>query len=138
MNLQDDIDKINKKENRSLHEEKILEINNRKQLSNVITLKDYDRMKVEDLLIFDKRNFLKFYFDSILTKHSFLKAFIFKTALIPFYIRIILFFLEISVSFALNAIFYSDSFISEKNKVVLTTNMVNLYLLLFFYKYKIS
>jgi len=108
---------------------KIELIKNRKQISNSFTLKDYDYMTIDDLLVFDKRGFFKFYWDSILTRHDFLRAFIYKTALIPFSIRIILFFLQISVAFALNAIFYSDSYISEKNKVVLTTKMV---IILFF------
>lgn len=100
-------------------------IKDRIDISNMITLKDYYNMSVDELLVFDKRGFLKFYWDSILTRHDFLRAFIYKTVLKPFYIRIILFFLEISVAFALNAIFYSDSYVSEKNKVVLTTKMVN-------------
>ena len=99
-------------------------IKDRNEVSNMITLKDYDNMTVDELLVFDKRGILKFYWDSILIRHDFLRAFIYKTVLKPFYIRIILFFLQISVSFALNAIFYSDSYVSEKNKVVLTTRMV--------------
>ena len=83
-------------------------------------------MSVENLVIFDKRGFWRFYWDSLLIRHDFLKAFVYKSVLTPFYIRIILFFLSMSVAFALNAIFYSDSFISEKNKVVLVTKMVNL------------
>ncbi len=94
-------------------------------ISNNLTLKDYNNIPVEELPLLDKRGFFKFYWDTILTRHDFLRAFIHKTVLKAFYIRIILFFLEISVAFALNAIFYSDSYISEKNKVVLSTKMVS-------------
>jgi len=127
LNLKDDNNsQIEKKDYIFLNDQKENIIRNRTQISNIITLKDYDRMKIDDLLVYDKRGFVKFYWDCILTRHDFLRAFIFKTALKPFYIRIILFFLQISVAFALNAIFYSDSYISEKNRVILTTNMVNI------------
>lgn len=128
LKMKDDFLKENENfQNINQLEPKVIIIN-KIEISNMITLKDFDIMDVNDLLLFDKRSFLKFYWDSILTRHDFLRAFIYKTALKPFYIRIILFFLQISVAFALNAIFYSDSYISEKNKVVLTTKMVYLFI----------
>jgi hypothetical protein len=82
-------------------------------------------MSIDELIAFDKRTFFSFYWNCIYVKHDILRAFIYKTGLNPFFIRIIIFFTGISLTFALNAIFYSDEYISQKNKITLKTNYVN-------------
>lgn len=96
----------------------------RKDFTGEKTLKDYDLMSVDELIACDDRSFSVFYWNTIYSKHLFLRAFVYKTGIDPFYVRIPIFFTSLSINFALNAIFYSDEFISEKNDVVLDSNMV--------------
>jgi hypothetical protein len=91
-----------------------------------ISLKDWDYMSVDELIALDKRSFFRFYWNCIYLKHDILRTFVYKTGLNPFFIRIIIFFTGISITFALNAIFYSDEYISQKNKFKLKTNYVNI------------
>jgi len=102
----------------------------RKILGNFdLYIRDFNFVKIDELFVFDKRSFWKFFCDSLLTKHVLFNAFCYKTGLTPYYIRLSFFFLELCLAFVLNAVFYSDSYISERNRTVLTTDMVIFYFL---------
>lgn len=120
LNLKDDENDIVRKKSRT-------EIN-RVQSIGKITLKDWDFMSVDELIALDKRSFCTFYWNTIYVRHDILRGFIYKTSLNPFYIRIPIFFTAVSIAFALNAIFYSDEYISQKNDIVLDGNYVIKYL----------
>jgi hypothetical protein len=87
-----------------------------KNLSKNFTLRDYKDMNYEDFIKYDNRTFGEYYRDRLFILHSFFKAFFYKSLIIPQSIRIIAFFLLISFSFALNAIFYTDKFIQDRTK----------------------
>jgi hypothetical protein len=78
------------------------------------TDRDYIEMSVEESIQLDKRGFRLYYWKRLSKTHIFLVAFYYKTLWKPQHIRIIAFFLSISYYFALNAIFYSDNFISAR------------------------
>ena len=100
----------------------------RKDLTNKVSKKDYDLMKIDDLIRYDKRSIYQYYWDCLQQKHEVLYSFFYKTTLINYFIRITLFFTVISMLFAFNALFYSDSFISERNR----TLEISILVLLFF------
>lgn len=87
-------------------------------------IRDFKFVRIDELFVFDKRSFCKFYCDTLLTKHVIINSFCYKTGITPYYIRLLFFFLELCLAFVLNAVFYNDSYISERNRTVLTTNMV--------------
>jgi hypothetical protein len=80
----------------------------------VYTDKDFAEMTVEESIAYDRRSFALYYWKALIRTHLVLSAFIYKTLIKPQYIRIIACFLSISYYFALNAIFYSDSFIQAR------------------------
>jgi hypothetical protein len=84
--------------------------------TNSFTYLDYINMTYDEILAFDQRSFFNFYLQLLLNSHIFLRAFFLKTFLVPQSLRIISFFLVSSFSFALNAIFYSDTYIQERTQ----------------------
>ena len=83
---------------------------------NSYTYKDYDNMTYDEIVIMDTRDFFRFYFDRLMERHIFFTAFVLKTFIVPQALRITSFFLGVSFSFALNAIFYSDSYIQQRTQ----------------------
>ena len=96
----------------------------RSEFTERISLKDWDYMSIDELIALDKRSFSTFYWNYIYVRHDILRAFFYKTGLNPFFVRICIFFTGVSIAFALNAIFYSDQYISDKNNFVLASNLV--------------
>lgn len=88
-----------------------------------LTMKDYEEMTFDQLIIYDKRSFFKYYFDTILEEHCILEI-IFKRSLVyPKLFRTSLLFFSFSLDFALNAIFYSDSYISARHSTAVSTDI---------------
>lgn len=80
----------------------------------VLTLKDYETMKFEDLILYDKRSFVTYFIQTFMIEHSILEIIFIRSLLIPKLIRILLLFSCFSIDFTLNAVFYSDDYISSK------------------------
>jgi hypothetical protein len=97
-------------------------------------IRDFNFIKIDELFVLDNRSFCKFYCDTIFAKHTLFFTFFYKTGIMPYHIRLLFFFLELVLGFVLNAIFFTDSFISEKNRTILITDLViiNIYLINFF------
>jgi hypothetical protein len=86
------------------------------------TDRDLAEMSVDDSIKNDKRGFWSYYWKRLTTTHMLLRAFYYKTLWQPQYVRITTFFLSISYYFALNAIFYSDNFITARQSYVQSAN----------------
>jgi hypothetical protein len=80
------------------------------------TNRDYQLMTVDESLLYDKRTFLEYYFKVLIRTHLIIRAFYYKSIIVPQFIRIIAFFLSVSLYFALNAIFYTDDFIVARSQ----------------------
>jgi hypothetical protein len=81
-------------------------------LLNQITIKDYEYLQtIKDCMKFNKRTFKSYLWDGLVYKHRLLSV-IFKHSLIdPFYLRISKLIFDISLTFGLNAMTYSDYYI---------------------------
>lgn len=88
---------------------------NRKNELHDFTINDYNRMSVAQALKYDQRSNWQYFWDRLKFVHYFIHAFLVERNQIPQVLRIAAFGFFISFQFALNAIFFSDSYISEKN-----------------------
>lgn len=79
------------------------------------TIKDYEKMNLEQEIKYDKRSNIHYYWDHLKFNHLVISAFIVKRNSVPQFIRVISLLFFISFQFALNAIFFTDSYISQKN-----------------------
>lgn len=86
------------------------------------TLGDYAKMTVEEELKYDKRSFWQYFKDIMFSTHIILVAFVAKANRLPVFIRITQLLFFISFQFALNAMFYTDDFISQKNDLPKLSN----------------
>ena len=81
------------------------------------TINDYNKMTVNQVLVYDKRSYKQYYWDGVQFSHMVLNAFYVDRNMVPAPMRVISLCFFISFQFALNAIFFSDSYISEKNNL---------------------
>jgi len=72
-------------------------------------------MEIEEMLLYDRRGTLRFFWDLISQKHDLVQTFYVISVLEPRFMKIILFYLQISLQFMFNAIFYSDDLIEARN-----------------------
>lgn len=79
--------------------------------NNIIEVKKKSKI---DKFLQDDRKIFQYIWSEIKEKHSLLNLFFFFSIIYPFHIRLLTFFYETSLSFALNAIFYSDSMIEAR------------------------
>lgn len=93
-----------------------IEESKRKYLNskNILSYKDYEEMKFKDLIIYDKRTFWVYYWQTLINEHCLLEIILKRSLLQPKLIRVISLFSTFSLDFTLNAIFYSDDYISAK------------------------
>ena len=71
-------------------------------------------MELYDALILDKRKFCQFYWQQLQEKQNVINTFFTEHQFESFHIKIIIFFFEIALFFALNAFFYSESYVSDR------------------------
>lgn len=130
LKLDDEMANIDLETEKKLKKKKKLDRKPTREYLEDLTLyiRDFNYVKIDELFVFDRRGFCKFLCDSLQSKHVIFNAFCYKTGLMPYYIRLKFFFLELCLAFVLNAIFYSDEYISERNRTILTTDMVKNYL----------
>jgi hypothetical protein len=78
-----------------------------------ITRKDYEKLTLDEIIKYDKRGFLTFVKDHIFEGHILIS--VLRTSLIdPIFIRVILLVYIVSMSFAFNAICFSDDYINTR------------------------
>jgi hypothetical protein len=88
-----------------------------------ITIEDYHSLTLSESIKYDKRTFMTYLFDNIIEEHRLLSL-IFKRSLFdPVFIRINELIFELSLSFSMNALLFSDQYVdaraSSPNKVSL-------------------
>ena len=75
---------------------------------------ELNSMELYDALILDKRKFCQFYWQQLQEKQNVINTFFTEHQFESFHIKIIIFFFGIALFFALNAFFYSESYVSER------------------------
>ena len=81
----------------------------------------------ENALKYDKRSFKQFFYDQLKLKNPLLYAFWRRSFVEPKLIRVVNFYLNITFVLALNALFYTDAVVEERNKLIINNpNSVNL------------
>jgi hypothetical protein len=83
-------------------------------LSNKII--DYDDLSLNEVKKFDKRSFCQFYWYFLKLNQMFIYTFITKNPYEPFSMKLNLYSLKVTLTFFLNALFYSKKYISDKFK----------------------
>jgi hypothetical protein len=86
-----------------------------KCINEKMTYPEIHDLDIDELLKYDKRNSFRFYFDLLKNEHLLIQTFSLFSAINPRSLMIILCYLQISVQFALNGIFYSDNLIEARN-----------------------
>jgi hypothetical protein len=76
----------------------------------VLTIKDIEDLSFDDMILQDKRTFQQYFFDCLALDHIVMKAFFYKSLLSPQFTRIINLFTSLTLLFALNAMFLTDSY----------------------------
>ena len=82
----------------------------------VKTRKDYEEMKFEDILIYEKRSLCTYFYQFLLDDHLILTTYFNHSLILPRFIRIAKAVINICMEFALNALFFSDAYISKSYK----------------------
>ena len=75
---------------------------------------ELNSMELYDALILDKRKFCQFYWQQLQEKQNIINTFFSDHQFESFPMKIIIFFFGIALFFALNALFYSESYVSER------------------------
>ena len=84
-----------------------------KKIKDLMSHSEYINLPYEKALLYDNRSFCLMYWDYLKDQQIILNTFIEETFLELRIIKIFIFVLSIGLEFALNALFYSDSYISE-------------------------
>jgi len=100
---------------------------NRKRFKlRFITLKDYGTLSPYDAIIYDKRNYFTLLFDMLIKDHTLFNLFFSYSIMEPLGIRILKFYLEMIIIFALSAFFFSDEYIDMRAELP-ETDRVNIF-----------
>ena len=79
-----------------------------------MTYSEISNMKITQKMKYDRRNPFRYFFDLISVEHAVIDTFYVMSGINPRSLKIILFFLQVSVQFMLNGIFYSDEIIEQR------------------------
>ena len=104
-------------ENAQTYEKKFILVNSQLRKVKFITLKDYDILSPCELLLYDKRSFLRLLWDIAIIQHPLLNLIFFKSLLDPLWVRFIVFIFELKVSLAMSALFFSDNYLDARSEV---------------------
>jgi hypothetical protein len=102
-------------------------------INTPITNRDYEQLSVEERVQYDKRPFCILFWEGIKKGHDIISLFFRRSLIHPFFIRCMLFSFTLSMTFAMNAVLYDDTYIdkrrisTDKDKVF---NMIKIYILL--------
>jgi hypothetical protein len=72
-------------------------------------------MNNDEIIKYDKRSFFKIFLAMLFIRHDLSYSFAYPTISVPFHLRISYLTLNISISFCLNAILFSDKLIEDRN-----------------------
>ena len=111
-------DSLNNKRKTKLKKPKLessIDFNKEKKKSKRIFENDeLNNMSFENAIKYDKRKFCEYYWNQLKEKQSIINTFFTYTPMRPFSIKVIVFIFSISVIFALNCLFITESYISGK------------------------
>ncbi len=74
-------------------------------------MKDYEHLNPYDAIEYDKRTFLELLFDYLKKDNVLINLFFYTSLMEPLWIRILLFYFNLNLTFASSAFFFSDDFI---------------------------
>ncbi len=94
-----------------------------------ITIKDYDELNPYDAILYDKRSFFQLFYDRLKKDHVLFNLFFYDSIMDPLCIRIVMFYLSFSITFMLNAFFFSDDYIDARSQVPLKESVNTFYFL---------
>jgi len=80
------------------------------------TLKDYEELSPFNAVLCDKRPFKQMFLDNLTDEHVVFELIWRVSILNPLWIRILFFFFNLSINFAMNALFFSDDLIDERTE----------------------
>jgi hypothetical protein len=87
-----------------------------------ITLPDYYSLRTDEIIIFDKRGFSEYIKNILCDRHILINLFTKKSLMVPLYLRTIKLLFELTLIFTINALLYSEGYISTRanspNKVI--------------------
>ncbi len=102
------------------------EINQKKVLfKNMVTFKDRESMPADEAIELDKRSFKIFFKTLLFTYHPIFNMFTVKSLMLLSTLRIAQLFLYISLTCALNAIFYTDDYIESTAYYAIKGNKIS-------------
>jgi hypothetical protein len=93
-----------------LEKEKSIEYTVKKFL---ITMKDYDKLRPEELIKYDRRSLCKYIYDELRRYHIIASIFLKYSIIDPIYIRLFKFFIICHMLYGFNAIMYTDDYIDS-------------------------
>lgn len=79
-----------------------------------ITNKDYGELSPVEAIRYDKRGFFEIYFNFLKSDHTLFNLFFHYSILEPLWVKLILFFLELTLMLSLSAFFFSDDYIDAR------------------------
>jgi len=82
-----------------------------------ITLKDYNELNPYEAIKYDKRSFLILFFNNLTNENVMFNLLFYNSLLEPLWIRIIMFYFNLSLMFAASAFFFSDDFIDARSSL---------------------
>jgi hypothetical protein len=85
-----------------------------KKISVSITMQDYHSLTLKESIKFDKRTFKAYLADNIIENHKIINLIFKKSLLHPLFIRINELIFDLSLTFAINALLFSDNYIDAR------------------------
>lgn len=82
---------------------------------HIPTVRDFKLLEADEVLKYDSRTFKEYFLESLKQKHLLIFAYWRMSLADPQFIRLTNFYLRMSFVFALNALFYTDSAVEQKN-----------------------
>ena len=79
-----------------------------------ISNKDYNALSPIDAITYDKRGFLQLFWMFLKSDNALLNLFFHHSIMEPLWIKLILFFFNLTLTFFASALFYSDDYIDQK------------------------
>jgi len=81
------------------------------------TNKDYEILNPYDAIIYDKRNFFELLFTFLIEENVLINLLFCESILEPLWLRLVFFYFDLSINFAMSALFFSDDYIDERSTV---------------------
>jgi hypothetical protein len=102
------IDKLNANQKQSKNKKK------KKYSLNFITAKDYGKLNPYEAIEYDKRRFFTLLYDILKAEHPLFNIFFNPSVIDPLWLRVMKFYLNLILIFALSAFFFSDNYIDSR------------------------